>query len=77
MPALTPEELADLAPFDIMVVSFPEPNFRGAVAQVLRQLIDDDMIRVIDLVLLRKDADGAVEVNEVEDLEAAATSGRG
>jgi hypothetical protein len=72
MAALTPDELANLAPVDIMVVSFPEPNFQGAIAEVLGRLIDEDVIRVIDLVLIRKDDVGNVEINEVEDLEAAA-----
>ncbi len=75
MPALNDDDLANLAPVDIMVVSFPEPNFQGAIAEVLLDLIGEDVIRVIDLVLLRKDADGNVEVNEIEDLEAAGALG--
>ncbi len=75
MPALHDDDLANLAPVDIMVVSFPEPNFHGAIADVLVALIEGDVIRVIDLVLLQKDADGNVEINEIEDLDAASALG--
>ena len=60
-----------LGPVDYLVVEFPadEANFQGEVAAELKALIDSDTIRVLDLLLMRKDEDGSVEGIELEDVE--------
>jgi hypothetical protein len=64
----TPEE--ELGPIDYLVVEFPagEQRFSGAMAQELARLVEAGTIRVLDLLILQKDADGSVEALEVEDL---------
>jgi hypothetical protein len=60
-----------LGPVDYLVVEFPaeKANFQGEIASELKALIDSGTIRVLDLLLLRKDADGSVEALELEDVD--------
>ena len=65
-------ELDVLGPVDYLVVEFPadKANFSGEMAAELRSLVDRELIRVLDLLLLSKDADGSVEALELEDAPA-------
>ena len=60
-----------LGPVDYLVVEFPadKANFSGEMAAELRSLVDRELVRVLDLVLLRKGADGAVEAAELNDAQ--------
>ena len=63
-------ELDVLGPVDYLVVEFPadKANFSGEMAAELRSLIDRELVRVLDLVILRKEPDGSVEVAELADV---------
>ena len=63
--------LDTLGPVDYLVVEFPagKAQFNGAMARELKSLIERRLVRVLDLVLLRKDADGSVEAAELESLD--------
>ena len=58
-----------LGPVDFMVVGFPadQANFSGAMAGELKKLLQSGTVRVLDLVIVTKAEDGAVEVAEVRD----------
>jgi hypothetical protein len=60
-----------LGPVDYLVVEFPaeKANFSGEIAAELTSLIDRRLVRVLDLVLLRKNLDGSVEVAELADVD--------
>src|SRR5258707_2499231 len=62
--------LDELGPVDYVVVEFPAgaSNFRGEMAAELRALVDSGTIRVIDILVLTKDADGTVEAAELSDV---------
>ena len=64
-------ELDVLGPVDYLVVEFPadKANFSGEMATELKSLTDRALVRVLDLVLLRKDDDGSVEVAELADVD--------
>ena len=66
-------DLDVLGPVDYLVVEFPadKANFSGEMATQLGSLVDRKLIRVLDLLLLRKDLDGSVEVAELNELAAA------
>jgi hypothetical protein len=49
-----------LGPIQLLVIGFNEPNFRGEIAAELARLREDDAIRLIDVVLVSKDADGNI-----------------
>ena len=61
--------LAELGPVDWIVVEFPGNRFNGEIGPCLVDLVDRGIIRVLDLLVLTKDADGAVEGFELADLE--------
>jgi hypothetical protein len=62
-------EIDVLGPVDYLVIEFPaeKANFSGEIADELKALIDSGLVRVLDLILLRKDADGSVEAFELDD----------
>jgi hypothetical protein len=64
-------ELDVLGPVDYLVVEFPadKANFSGEMAAELRSLVDREVVRVLDLVILRREPDGSVEVAELADVD--------
>ena len=61
----------ELGPVDYLVVEFPpgQQNFTGEAAEQLLKLHDSGIIRVMDLVIIGKGADGTVMAQELGDLE--------
>ncbi len=66
----TQTPLDQLGPVDFLVVEFPEEtsNFTGEIADELLSLVEAGTIRVIDMLILVKDADGSVDALELADL---------
>jgi len=60
-----------LGPIQYIVVKFEGNNFRGEIAEALAKVHDSGIIRVIDLLFLKKDADGVISIIELDDLEDA------
>ena len=58
-----------LGPIDYIAVTFKGNNFDGSVLKALADATDRGLIRVVDLVLVIKDADGHVDWAEIEDQE--------
>ena len=60
-----------LGPVDYLVVEFPAntSNFTGEMAKELLALVDGGIIRIIDMLILKKATDGALDVVELEDIE--------
>ncbi len=60
-----------LGPVDYLVVEFPaeKANFSGEIAAELKDLVERGVVRVLDLLLLRKDADGSVEAFEMHEFD--------
>lgn len=60
-----------LGPVDYVVVEFPadKANFSGEMAAELTSLVDRELVRVLDLLLLRKDLDGSVTVDELHEVD--------
>jgi len=68
---MTNTPLDELGPVDFLIVEFPEghQHFSGEVIDELLKLVDAGTIRVIDVLILVKDADGSVEALELADVE--------
>jgi hypothetical protein len=68
---MTSASLDELGPVDYVVVEFPAgaSNFTGEMAAELRALVDSKTIRVVDVLILTKDADGSVEATELSDVD--------
>ena len=59
----------ELGPVDWIVVEFPGSRFKGEIAPELADLVDRGIVRVLDLLILKKDDDGTLEAFEISDLE--------
>jgi len=51
-----------IGPVQLLVLGFKQPDFQGEIREELGRLRDNDLVRVIDALGVRKDADGQVEV---------------
>lgn len=60
--------MEEFGPVQIMVVGFEKPNFQGEVLAELRRLREQDLIRLVDLVVVAKDEDDEVVSVEMSDL---------
>ena len=67
---MTNASLDELGPVDYVVVEFPagQSSFTGEMVEELLALVESGTIRVIDVLILTKDADGAVEAAELSDV---------
>jgi hypothetical protein len=63
--------LDELGPVDYLVVEFPagHTNFSGEGARELARLIESETIRVLDVLILTKNADGKVDATEINDVD--------
>ena len=68
---MTDHDVNELGPVDYLVVEFlpATTNFTGEMAAEIAKLVDAKVIRVLDLLILQKDADGAIEALEIDDLD--------
>ena len=63
------ESLDETGPIDYLVVEFPRTNFTGEAFPLLLDLVDNNTIRILDLVFVLKDADGNVGAIELDQLD--------
>jgi hypothetical protein len=68
-------DVDELGPVDWIVVEFPGSKFNGEIAPALRDLVERDLVRVLDLLLLKKDSDGSLEAFELSDLDEGEVGG--
>ena len=67
-----------IGPVQLLVLSFPEPNFSGEIIAELNRLRGQDFIRLIDALAVHKNSDGSLvslqwsdlSIDEAEDLGA-------
>ena len=62
----------ELGPIDYLVVEFPagKADFSGEMAAQLKRLIERGIVRVLDLLIITKDADGVVDASELHEFDA-------
>jgi uncharacterized membrane protein len=59
-----------IGPVQLLVLGFKQPDFQGEIREELDRLRDNDLVRVIDALAVRKDADGNAEVLHQSQLSA-------
>jgi uncharacterized membrane protein len=57
-----------LGPVQILVVGFTDAEFKGTIRDELARLKENDIVRLIDLIAVRKDEDGNVERLQQSDM---------
>jgi hypothetical protein len=62
-------DVDELGPVDYIVVEFPGSQFSGEIAPALGDLVERGLVRVLDLLVLKKEQDGSIEAFELSDLE--------
>ncbi len=62
-------QIDELGPVDWLVVEFPGSKFHGEIAPALDDLVERGIVRVLDLLILKKDTDGSLEAFELADLD--------
>jgi hypothetical protein len=63
------------APVEYLIIRFPGNRFSGEIAPALAELVESEVIRIIDLVFVKKDADGQISVFEIDALDEAGDLG--
>lgn len=58
----------EFGPVQILVVGFEHGKFEGKVLAELRRLREADIIRLVDLLFVRKDDEGTIEEVELSDI---------
>jgi hypothetical protein len=59
----------ELGPVDWIVVEFEGSTLNGKIAPILKDYVDRELIRVLDLLFFKKAEDGSFEAFEATDLE--------
>lgn len=63
------DELDEIGPIDYLVVEFPGSRMTGEGLPLLVDLVDQGIIRIIDLVFVTKELDGSVKGIAIADLD--------
>ena len=56
-----------IGPVEYIAIAFPGNKFSGEIIPALQKLVDNGTIKILDLVIIRKDSDGNVEGIELSD----------
>jgi len=63
------DDLDEMGPVDYLVVEFPGNRMTGEAFPLLVDLVDRGLVRILDLVFVRKDVDGSVAGLELKDFD--------
>ena len=63
----------EVGPVDYLVVEFPGSKMTGEGLPILVDLVDRGIIRILDLVFVKRDEDDTITVAEVADLDGDGT----
>ena len=64
------EEGLTLGPVQMLIVGFEGDKFDGSIMEELDRLKEHDIVRLIDLLFVKKNEDGEIEVAQRSDLDA-------
>lgn len=59
-----------LGPVEMLLVKFPGNQFKGEIVPALKELVETNTIRVMDILFLKKDAAGDLTIVEISEIEA-------
>jgi len=63
------DDVAEMGPIDYLVVEFPGSRMTGEGFPLLVDLVDRGLIKILDLVFVKKEEDGAVVAMQIADLD--------
>ena len=63
------DETGGLGPISYLIVEFPGNKMTGAGFVTLLDLVDRGVIRILDLMFVRRDADGSIQALDLQDVD--------
>lgn len=63
------DDSAALGPISYLIAEFPGNQMTGEAFPILVDLVDRGLIRILDLMFVRRDPDGSIEAVELKDLD--------
>jgi uncharacterized membrane protein len=67
--AFEPRLVESTGPIQMLTIAFPGNRFRGEILPELERLKHNEIVRIIDLLMVRKDASGNIMVTTATDLD--------
>jgi hypothetical protein len=64
-----PDDTNEMGPISYMIVEFPENKMTGEGLNVLVDLVDRGVVRVLDLLFVTREADGSIKAIELQDID--------
>ena len=61
--------MANVGPVEYVVIAFPGNRFRGEIVPAVAELVDNNVVRSIDVAFIKMDADGNVTMFEYDVLD--------
>jgi uncharacterized membrane protein len=58
-----------MGPVEYLVIAFPGNRFKGEIVPAVAELVDNDVVRIIDVAFIKKDAEGNVAMFEYDMLD--------
>ncbi|MEX0269676.1 DUF6325 family protein [Leptolyngbyaceae cyanobacterium UHCC 1019] len=58
-----------LGPVEMLCIKFPSHSIKDEIAAALKALVENQTIRIIDILFIRKSASGEVTMTEIDDME--------
>jgi len=58
-----------LGPLEYLVIGFDRPDFQGEIAAEIQKVVDKRIIRLVDVVVVNKDAFGKVDIIELDNTD--------
>jgi Family of unknown function (DUF6325) len=67
------DDIDQMGPIDYLVLEFPGNKMTGGAFPLLVDLVDRGVVRILDLVFVRKEVDGSIVGLQLTDLDADGT----
>jgi hypothetical protein len=61
--------MVSMGPVEYVVIAFPGNRFKGEIVSAVAELVDNDVVRIIDVAFIKKDADGNATMFEYDALD--------
>jgi uncharacterized membrane protein len=61
--------MASMGPVEYVVIAFPGNRFKGEIVPAVAELVDNDVIQILDVAFIKKDADGNTAMFEYDALD--------
>ena len=61
--------MASMGPVEYLVIAFPGNRFKGEIVPAVAELVDNDIVRIIDVAFIKKDASGNTTMFEYDVLD--------